>query len=376
MFSQGDFLQTENPLDLVIEDAGFFQVLRPDGTTAYTRAGAFKKDGTGRVVTSDGFPLQPGITIPADATSVTVGTDGTVSVTTPGQTTAQQVGSIQLARFVNPGGLIAIGRNLFIPTPASGDAIVANPGIDGMGTLAQGFLEMSNVKVVEEMVVDDHEPARVRGELQGHPDRRRDAGDGQQHEALAVRLIRLVGLAALVRRRGRRVAGMGGRDRACRGGGDGAGRGDLPRRSRDGGGRRGSRRAGCARSGSAPPPRRAAASASIPDYLRLRLSEPQLLPEHVQLIVPEQVVVTRAFQVVTGAAIVEAASRQIQERLELGASSEEPYAVTALSRPADLRVPVGIVEIVAQVPVEPPAQGAMGAAVTVKVDGRSYQTMP
>lgn len=113
-----------------------------------------------------------------------------------------------------------------------------------------------------------------------------------------------------------------------------------------------------------------------PDYLRLRLSEPRLLPEHVQLIVPDQVVVTRAFQVVTGAAIVEAASRQIQERLEIGASSEEPYAVTALSRPADLRVPAGIVEVVAQIPVEPPGQGAMGAAVTVKVDGRSYQTMP
>jgi flagellar basal-body rod protein FlgG len=152
MFSQGDFLQTENPLDLVVEDAGFFQVLRPDGTTAYTRAGAFKKDGTGRVVTPDGFPLQPGITIPADATGITVGTDGTVSVTVAGQITAQQVGSIQIARFVNPGGLISIGRSLFVPTQASGDAIVANPGVDGMGTLAQGFLEMSNVKVVEEMV--------------------------------------------------------------------------------------------------------------------------------------------------------------------------------------------------------------------------------
>jgi flagellar basal-body rod protein FlgG len=152
IFSQGDFQQTENPLDLVIEDAGFFQVLRPDGTTAYTRSGAFKKDGTGRIVTSDGFPLQPGITIPADATGVTVGTDGTVSVTQPGQNTAQQVGTIQLARFVNPAGLVSIGRSLFTPSQASGDAIVANPGTDGMGTLAQGFLEMSNVKVVEEMV--------------------------------------------------------------------------------------------------------------------------------------------------------------------------------------------------------------------------------
>jgi len=152
IFSQGDFQQTENPLDLVIEDGGFFQIIRPDGTTGYTRSGAFKKDGTGRVVTSDGFPLQPGITIPADATSVTVGTDGTVSVTQPGQSTAQQVGTIQLARFVNPGGLVSVGRSLFVPTQASGDAIVANPGTDGIGTLAQGFLEMSNVKVVEEMV--------------------------------------------------------------------------------------------------------------------------------------------------------------------------------------------------------------------------------
>jgi flagellar basal-body rod protein FlgG len=152
IFSQGDFMQTENPLDLVIEDVGFFQILRPDGTTAYTRSGAFKKDGTGRVVTSDGFPLQPGITIPDDATSVTVGSDGTVSVTQPGQTASQQIGTIQLARFVNPAGLVSVGRSLFVPTSASGDPIVANPGTEGMGTLGQGFLEMSNVKVVEEMV--------------------------------------------------------------------------------------------------------------------------------------------------------------------------------------------------------------------------------
>jgi flagellar basal-body rod protein FlgG len=152
IFSQGDFQQTENPLDLVIEDAGFFQILRPDGTTAYTRSGAFKKDGTGRIVTSDGFALQPGITIPADATSVTIGTDGTVSAMVPGQTAASQIGTIQLARFVNPAGLVAVGRSMFVPTQASGDPIVANPGAEGMGTLAQGFLEMSNVKVVEEMV--------------------------------------------------------------------------------------------------------------------------------------------------------------------------------------------------------------------------------
>lgn len=152
IFSQGDFQQTENPLDLVIEGEGFFQVLRPDGTTAYTRAGAFKKDGGGRVVTSDGFPLQPAITIPIQASAVTVGTDGTVSVAIAGRKAAQQLGMIQLARFVNPAGLRSAGRNLFLPTEASGDAVVANPGAQGLGTLAQGFLEMSNVKVVEEMV--------------------------------------------------------------------------------------------------------------------------------------------------------------------------------------------------------------------------------
>ena len=152
IFSQGDFQQTENPLDLVIEGNGFFQVLRPDGTTGYTRAGAFKKDGTGRVVTSDGYPLQPGIAIPADATAVTIASDGTVSVTVSGQSSAQQVGTLQLARFTNPAGLLSVGRSLFTPTQASGDAVVANPGAEGMGTLGQGFLEQSNVKVVEEMV--------------------------------------------------------------------------------------------------------------------------------------------------------------------------------------------------------------------------------
>lgn len=152
IFSQGEFQQTENPLDLVIEGDGFFQVLRPDATSAYTRSGAFKKDGTGRVMTSDGFFLQPAITIPTDATTVTVGTDGTVTATAAGQTDAQQVGTIQLARFVNPAGLLSVGRNLFTPTPASGDAQVGAPGALGLGTLAQGFLELSNVKVVEEMV--------------------------------------------------------------------------------------------------------------------------------------------------------------------------------------------------------------------------------
>jgi flagellar basal-body rod protein FlgG len=152
IMGQGDFQQTENPLDLVIEGDGFFQVLRPDGSTAYTRAGAFKKDGTGRVVTSDGFQLQPGLVVPPDTTSVTIGTDGTVSVMLAGQTTSQQIGQIQLARFANPAGMSSVGRNLFLATPASGDPTVATPGTQGLGTISQGFLEGANVKVVEEMV--------------------------------------------------------------------------------------------------------------------------------------------------------------------------------------------------------------------------------
>jgi len=152
IFSQGDFQQTENPLDLVIEGDGFFQVTRPDGTTGYTRAGAFKKDGTGRIVTSEGFLLFPAVTIPADAKAITIGSDGTVSVTLAGQSAAQTVGTLQLASFINPAGLLSVGRNLFTPTAASGSAVVGNPGVTGLGTIAQGFLELANVKVVEEMV--------------------------------------------------------------------------------------------------------------------------------------------------------------------------------------------------------------------------------
>ena len=152
IFSQGDFQQTDNPLDLVIEGDGFFQVQRADGTTAYTRAGSFKKDGTGRLVTSDGAVLTPNIVIPADAKNLTIGSDGTVSVTTANGSTASTLGTIQLAQFVNPGGLLSIGRNLFTPTAASGTAITGSPGVSGFGTLSQGFLELSNVKVVDEMV--------------------------------------------------------------------------------------------------------------------------------------------------------------------------------------------------------------------------------
>lgn len=152
IFSQGDFQRTENALDLVIEGDGFFQILLPDGTTAYTRDGTFKLDAQGRMVTSDGFPLDPEIAIPPEATSVSVGSDGTVSVILPAQAMPQELGQIQIAKFLNPAGLTNSGRNLLMPTAASGDPIIDTPGLNGLGTLAHGFVELSNVKVVEEMV--------------------------------------------------------------------------------------------------------------------------------------------------------------------------------------------------------------------------------
>lgn len=152
LFIKGDLQQTGNPLDLAIEGDGFFQITQPSGDTAYTRSGAFKKDSQGRMVTSDGFPVEPQITIPANAQTVTVGVDGIVSVSLPGQTQPQQVGTIQIVRFINPAGLLAQGRNLFVPTQSSGDAQPGTPGQDGLGTLLQGFVEGSNVNVVEEMV--------------------------------------------------------------------------------------------------------------------------------------------------------------------------------------------------------------------------------
>jgi flagellar basal-body rod protein FlgG len=153
MQTQGNFSSTGNPLDLAIQGLGFFQVTQPDGTIAYTRAGSFHLDAQGNIVTADGNPLQPSITIPANATTITVGSDGTVSVTESGQTAAQQVGSIQLAMFPNPGGLNSIGNNLFLATTASGDPIVGAPGAsEGLGTLQQGMLEQSNVDIVSEFV--------------------------------------------------------------------------------------------------------------------------------------------------------------------------------------------------------------------------------
>ncbi|MDO8587049.1 MAG: flagellar basal-body rod protein FlgG [Armatimonadota bacterium] len=152
IFTQGDFQQTQNPLDLVIEGDGFFQVTTPNGDTVYSRDGAFKRDAQGRMVTSDGYPMDPQITIPADATGVSIGSDGTVSVTLSGQAAPQEVGKIQIARFANPAGLDSIGRNLLRATAASGDAVTDVPGTNGLGTIGHGFVEMSNVKVVEEMV--------------------------------------------------------------------------------------------------------------------------------------------------------------------------------------------------------------------------------
>ncbi len=151
--SQGDLSSTGNPLDLAIQGNGFFQIQMPNGDLAYTRSGTFHLDQQGQMVTSDGNPLQPSITIPTGVTSVTIGSDGTVSITQPGQTAAQQVGTIQLAQFANAGGLNSIGSNLFLPTTASGDALLGTPGgSDGLGTIQQGSLEQSNVNVVEEFV--------------------------------------------------------------------------------------------------------------------------------------------------------------------------------------------------------------------------------
>jgi flagellar basal-body rod protein FlgG len=151
--AQGDFSSTGNPLDLAIRGQGFFQVTTPSGEIAYTRSGTFHLDSQGNMVTADGDALQPSISIPANALSVSIGTDGTVSVTQQGQQQSQIVGAIQLAMFPNPGGLNSIGGNLFLATSASGDPTVGTPGsAEGLGTIQQGMLEGSNVSVVEEFV--------------------------------------------------------------------------------------------------------------------------------------------------------------------------------------------------------------------------------
>ena len=151
-FSQGNLQQSANNLDVAVLGNGFFEIQMPDGTTGYTRDGSFQVSSTGQLVTNNGYPVQPGITIPAAAQSVTIGSDGTVSVTLAGQAAAQTVGQLQIANFVNPAGLDPKGQNIFAETAASGTAQSGTPGQNGLGSLRQGFVETSNVNVVEELV--------------------------------------------------------------------------------------------------------------------------------------------------------------------------------------------------------------------------------
>jgi flagellar basal-body rod protein FlgG len=151
-FSQGNLQQSGSNLDVAVLGNGFFGVQMPDGTTGYTRDGSFQVSSTGQLVTNNGYTVQPGITIPATAQSVTIGSDGTVSVTLPGQAAAQSVGQLQITSFVNPAGLEPKGQNVFAETAASGTANSGAPGQNGLGTVRQGFVETSNVNVVEELV--------------------------------------------------------------------------------------------------------------------------------------------------------------------------------------------------------------------------------
>jgi flagellar basal-body rod protein FlgG len=152
IFTQGNLQQTGNNLDVAISGSGFFQVQLPDGTTAYTRDGSFHLDAQGQLVTSSGYPLQPAITIPANALTITVARDGTVTVAQPGQATPTQVGALQLANFINAAGLQSQGENLYVETAASGTPTTNTAGTNGLGTLSQGYVETSNVNVVEELV--------------------------------------------------------------------------------------------------------------------------------------------------------------------------------------------------------------------------------
>ena len=150
--TQGAVQQTGNSLDVAIDGAGFFQVLLPDGTTAYSRDGSFQKDNQGQMVTASGYPVQPAITIPADALTVTISRDGVVSVTQPGTTATTQIGNLQLATFINVGGLQSVGENLYLETAASGTPTPSTPGTNGAGILNQNYVETSNVNVAEELV--------------------------------------------------------------------------------------------------------------------------------------------------------------------------------------------------------------------------------
>lgn len=150
--TQGSVINTENQLDLAINGKGYFQITRPDGSTAYTRDGSFQLNSDGNVVTGNGYLMEPNITIPADTLSVTIGTDGVVTVLTQGNNNPQQIGTIQIADFINPAGLQPIGENHYVETASSGSPTTANPGQNGTGSLTQGALESSNVNVVEELV--------------------------------------------------------------------------------------------------------------------------------------------------------------------------------------------------------------------------------
>jgi flagellar basal-body rod protein FlgG len=151
-FTQGDLQTTSNKLDVAIQGDGFFQIQRSDGTIAYSRDGAFKVSSDGMIVTSQGLVVEPGLTIPSNTTDITISGDGTVEATVSGETTTTKVGQLELAKFVNPAGLNAIGNNLYTETTASGKPMTSTGGTDGMGTLTQGSLEQSNVDVVSEMV--------------------------------------------------------------------------------------------------------------------------------------------------------------------------------------------------------------------------------
>jgi flagellar basal-body rod protein FlgG len=152
LYTQGNLQQTGNSKDVAINGQGFFQVQMPDGTTAYTRDGSFQTNAQGQLVTSSGYQVLPAITIPQNATSLTIGSDGVVSVSTAGSTATTQIGSLQVATFINPTGLDAKGENLFQETTSSGTPNVATPGLNGAGTLNQGYVEASNVNVVQELV--------------------------------------------------------------------------------------------------------------------------------------------------------------------------------------------------------------------------------
>ena len=152
LFTQGNHVETGNPLNMEIQGRGFFQILMPDGTLGYSRDGSFHRDEQGQIVTSSGYLLQPAITVPDDTVTLSIGGDGTVTVVQPGSASTTQIGTVQLADFVNPEGLQPIGQNLFLESSSSGTPRITTPGLNGTGTITQGALESSNVNVVEELV--------------------------------------------------------------------------------------------------------------------------------------------------------------------------------------------------------------------------------